>query len=72
MRSPPRETIRINGAEFLVPYRLQVGQSFFIPALNYRKTISVVSPFYRRKGYKMTYQERIEVGVLGIRAWRVA
>lgn len=68
----PREVITINGAKFAVPYKLEVGQSIFLPSLDFRKTAQAVSKHYKKYGYTMVCDERIELGILGTRAWRAA
>lgn len=73
MAAPQKPTKRINifGASILAPQTLGIGHSFFVPALKPKAALSCITNAYTRQGYKFTYEERIEMGVLGIRVWRV-
>ncbi len=50
---------------------MAVNDSFFLPTLTPKKAFTAVSRYYSKKKYRMTYVERIESGMLGIRVWRV-
>lgn len=68
----PTEILEINSAVFRVPRTLHVGHSFFLPSLKHQKTFNAVRLHYYNLAYTLTWAERIEGGVLGIRVWRVA
>jgi len=72
MRWLPTRPLKIKGAEFNVPFGLNVNESFFIPSLKHKETYHRVADYYSPHLYKLVWAERIESGVLGIRVWRVA
>jgi hypothetical protein len=53
-----------------LPQWLEPGQSFFVPCLEARSMAWVLVHRYSRVGFKLTWAERIEDGMLGIRIWR--
>lgn len=57
---------------FKVPRTLDVGHSFFLPSLKHSVTFNAVCLHYRNFSYDLTWAERVESGVLGIRVWRTA
>ena len=73
MVAPQKPTKRINilGASILAPQVLGIGHSFFVPALKPKVALNCTTAAYARQGYKFAHDERIEMGVLGIRVWRV-
>ena len=68
----PSDTLYINSAVFKVPRTLDIGHSFFLPALKHQATFNAVRLHYHNLSYDLTWAERVENGVLGIRVWRVA
>ena len=67
------DIITIFGVSYRVPILLAIGDSFFIPCLNRQVTMKALRSHYRKYNkYKLTYEERVERGMLGIRVWRVA
>lgn len=69
----PSNVVRIKGAHFTVPDKLDIGDSFFVPALNPTLTMVHIDTHYRkRRLYKLTSSQRVEKGILGIRVWRIA
>jgi hypothetical protein len=68
----PSDTLEINSAKFKVPRTLGIGYSFFLPALKGQAAFLAVRSHYRIFDYQLTWDERIEDEVLGIRVWRVA
>jgi hypothetical protein len=66
------EYLKINGALVAIPPKLEVGHSFFVPSIKHKDTYNAVGITYRKYGYALTWAERIERGVLGIRVWRTA
>lgn len=67
----PTKQVDVLGATLLIPKVLGIGHSFFVPALKPKVTFGLISNSYSAQNYKLTYEERIEIGVLGIRIWRV-
>lgn len=74
LRHPLRRNgvVSIRGASVKVPLGLGIGHSFFVPSLKPQDTYGRIYEYYLGEGYSLTYEERIEHGVLGIRVWRVA
>lgn len=68
----PSDRLEINYAVFRVPRTLGIGHSFFIPALKGQVTFAAVRDHYKPFRYELTWAERVEQDVLGIRVWRVA
>ena len=67
------DIITVYGVSYRVPIFLAIGDSFFMPCLDRQATMRVVRHHYRKfNKYRLTYEERIERGLLGIRVWRVA
>ena len=66
------EYLEIKGATVAVPSKLGVGHSFFVPSIKHKETYNVILSSYASRGYRLTWAERIECGVLGIRVWREA
>lgn len=60
-----------NGAEYQLPERLALGQSFFLPTLKPKYLAEKIKARYAQRGMRVVYQERIEADYLGIRVWRV-
>lgn len=67
----PSKTLMIKGARYRIPEALGVGYSFFLPCLKHKATFAAVTKAYSKEGYKFTWADRIEDGMLGIRVWRV-
>lgn len=70
VRRPP-DVLHYNGVDYQLPVELKVGNSFFVPTLRPRGVYGLVEQHYRHFRYKLTWEERIERGLLGIRVWRV-
>lgn len=70
MFDTPEEVIVINGAQYRMPQWLDVGTSIFLPSVNHRMTYAAVRE-WAPWGWKLTWRERIEGGLLGIRVWRI-
>lgn len=66
------DVVEIRGARIKVPPGLGLGHSFFIPSLKPKETHAYIVHHYYGEEYTLTYEERVEQGVLGIRVWRVA
>ncbi len=64
------EVATIRGVRYRLPQWLEPGQSFFVPCLEARSMAWVLVHRYSRVGFKLTWAERIEDGMLGIRVWR--
>lgn len=64
------EVVTIRGVKYRLPQWMEPGQSFFVPCLDARSMGSVMAMRYSRLGWKLTWAERIEQGLLGIRVWR--
>ena len=64
------EVVTIRGVKYRLPQWMEPGQSFFVPCLDARSMGSVMSGRYSRLGWKLTWAERIEQGLLGVRVWR--
>lgn len=67
----PPALLKFKGADYKLPRDLKINSSFFMPALKPKETYEVVVEYYKPFHYKLTWSERIEGGVLGIRVWRV-
>lgn len=67
----PALPVDVYGVQIAIPPRLEIGHSFFVPALKAQVTFNAIAMGYRPCGYQLTFEERIERGVLGIRVWRV-
>lgn len=59
-------------ATYYIPWELGIGHSVFIPSIKHKDTFGEVQRCYASEKYKLTWEERIESGVLGIRVWRVS
>lgn len=68
---PPPEILRFEGVEYQVPQFLGLSHSFFLPTLNPEEAFKVISKHYSGLGYKLTWTDRIEQDLLGIRVWRL-
>lgn len=71
----PNNIVWVHGVAYAVPHYLAIGDSFFVPCLDIPVTYKEIRLHYirgRPKRYSLTYEERIERGLLGIRIWRVA
>lgn len=66
------DVVNIRGACIKIPPALGIGHSFFVPSLKPRETYGYIIQHYYGEEYELTYDERVEHGVLGIRVWRVA
>ena len=60
------------GVSYYLPAELGIGHSFFIPSLKHKDTFEEIQRCYKVAGYTLTWEERIENDLLGIRVWRVA
>lgn len=65
------ETLKFEGVEYHIPPFLGVNYSFFLPTLNPEAAFKAVNKHYSPQGYKLTWVERIEQNLLGIRVWRL-
>ena len=67
------EIVKINGVQYKIPALLAVGDSIFLPCLDRHVTMQKLRNYYGfyGLGYKLTFEERVERGLLGIRVWRV-
>lgn len=68
---PPPEILKFEGIEYRVPQFLGLNHSFFLPTLDPEAAFKVVAKHYLELGYKLTWTDRIEQNLLGIRVWRV-
>lgn len=59
------------GVTYALPAELGIGHSFFVPSLKHKDTFEEVQRCYVIAGYTLTWEERTERGLLGIRVWRV-
>ena len=67
------DIVEVYGVHYRLPIHMAIGDSFFMPCLDRQATMKVIRSHYRRfNKYRLTYEERIERGLLGIRVWRVA
>lgn len=53
-------------------FRMQVGDSFFIPTLNPTGVIQSIYAAAREVGIDVTCHHALSHGVFGVRTWRVA
>lgn len=67
----PPLLMRHRGVDYKLPRDLRINSSFFIPTLKGRDTFEVVVDHYKPFEYRLTWSERIENGLFGIRVWRV-
>ena len=51
--------------------KLDVGMSFFVPAINLSKLDKEVERIAKKLGIKIESRQRIENGKLGMRFWRI-
>lgn len=66
------ERLMIEGVEITVPvFKMQVGDSFFVPTYSLIKAERQIRALGHRVKMKFAVKERIELGVLGVRAWRI-
>ena len=64
--------IGIDGVEMYIPiHTMKIGDSLFVPCLNQLPVAMQVGTLFQKRGFKYTYRERIERGILGLRFWRV-
>lgn len=66
-----RSVLPYREVRFRVPEWLEIGQSFFLPCLKAEELGGKVQRHYARTTMRVTWEERIEAGYLGIRVWRV-
>lgn len=64
-------TLKINKVEYKMPQWLNEGSSIFLPCVNTKKTFEAVKAHYAPCEWVLRYEERAEMGILGIRVWRV-
>lgn len=65
------DVLHYRGVDYQLPVELDIGQSFFLPTLRPKGVFTLVEKHYRGRAYRLTWEERIERALLGIRVWRV-
>jgi hypothetical protein len=62
----------IHGLDFRVNWRrFVVGASFFIPCLDVEEAKTQVKKTTDRLGYRIKFVSTIELGICGLRVWRI-
>jgi len=62
----------IHGLDFKVNWRkFVVGASFFIPCLDAKEALIQIKRTTSRLGYKIKSVPTIELGICGLRVWRI-
>jgi hypothetical protein len=56
---------------YIPVHTLKIGDSLFIPCLNTLSMAMRIAMLFQKRGFRYTYRERIEQGILGLRFWRV-
>lgn len=64
------DIMELDGVKYELPQWLEIGTSFFIPALNLRKTVNAIGEHYKKAEFILTYAQWVEQGIWGVRFWR--
>lgn len=68
----PNNTIFVDGVPIAAKWtEIRRGTSFFIPCINAESVIKQVESMFKKRGWKMRKQVRIENSYFGVRIWRV-
>jgi hypothetical protein len=65
------ETLVIDGVVYKLPQWLDVGQSIFIPCVNWQRVSRMVRAHYAPTRWELDVSPRVERSLLGLRLWRL-
>ena len=72
MRLAKDETIVVKGVHYKVPLSsMPLGSSFFIPVLDTKRARARLGAMAQEYNRKLSFLDSTELGMLGVRAWRV-